>query len=604
MRVVVSGPFIAWSVLLGTGAALAQPRPPDQPQPAPSLAPAPRGGAVPDPEVSSVLTPLVQAPPSVSKVPPVSAPPSSLAPAPTLRSAEAAGQLSTALSPDRDRSALATDGHPLAGWHNGLFYLRDANDNFRLYLQGRSQIDAATYFGPGVSGSALKSTILLRSARVELSGEFLKYFNWAVIGEFGRTSVDNTKGTNETFAAAPGQTPTAATARYSSAQTASFKAAPSDVFLNFRADRLFNLQLGQFDAPFTLENRTSSKYYAFMENSLAVRAIGVPNGKEIGLMAWGETSGKHLSYALGPFLGDGTNRLNADNNADFFGRVFVQPLAGVDSAVQYLQLGASLHAGARDSSSVNYDAPTMTTSGNYAFWSPTYTSSRGLTHIIPAGKQLGVAGEVRVPISIVDLTGEVVYVNNGTREALDGYQAANTERFGSLHGYSYYVQFGIWPLGNRDINGRPGYENPPHVDFAKQDNPNPPHALQLLAKWEQLNVSYDSASRNGTADAKNADGAIKVNVFSLGANYWFTKHIRFSVNYGANMFPGAHPQTPSVLAATGANGAATPASVTWNDKQRAVAPGNAIAVVKGGDNSTRDSANLLHEVLFRVAVAL
>src|SRR5262249_27916093 len=39
---------------------------------------------------------------------------------------------------------------PLAGWHGGLFYLRDPNDNFRLYFQGRAQIDWYSYFGPGV----------------------------------------------------------------------------------------------------------------------------------------------------------------------------------------------------------------------------------------------------------------------------------------------------------------------------------------------------------------------------------------------------------------------------------------------------------------------
>src|SRR5450432_1152897 len=75
-----------------------------------------------------------------------------------------------------DTSALADDGHPLAGWHNGLFYLRDYTDNFRLYLQGRAQIDAYTYFGPGVAETTLKPTLFLRRIRPELSGEFLG--NW------------------------------------------------------------------------------------------------------------------------------------------------------------------------------------------------------------------------------------------------------------------------------------------------------------------------------------------------------------------------------------------------------------------------------------------
>jgi hypothetical protein len=493
--------------------------------------------------------------------------------------------------PPLESGALASDGHPLAGWHNGLFFLRDYHDNFRLYLQGRLQIDSVMYFGPGVPESSLKDTVFLRTVRVELTGEFLKYFNWALTGDWGRTGVDNPSGTNETSAAAPGAAPSAASARYTSAQTASIKAAPSDVFVNFRPWPFLNFQLGQYDAPFTMENRTSSKYYAFMENSLAVRDLGEPNGKEIGLMAWGETPGRYFGYCVGPFLGNGQNRPNLDNNLDLFGRLFVHPFAtSIDGELKNLQLGASLHTGVRDTS-VNYDAPAMTTQGNYTFWSPTYTSSRGLAHVIPSAKQLGVAAELRVPFQWFDISGEFVYSNNGTREALDGYQSTNTERYGDMTGYAYYLQLGVWPLGNRDLNGLPGYENPPHVNFSKADEPEPRHALQLLAKWEQLNVKYSSASVSGVPDPQNIDGSIKVNAFSLGANYWFTKHVRLTANYIANFFPDAAPVKPT--------SAGAPAQTS---DQRAIAPGNTLKV--GIDDSARNTANNLHELMFRVAIAL
>src|SRR5882724_8218993 len=71
---------------------------------------------------------------------------------------------------------------PLAGWHGGLFFLRDENDNFRLYLQGRAQVDVYSYFGPGVSDSKQKATIFLRRVRPELSGEFLGRFQWMLAG--------------------------------------------------------------------------------------------------------------------------------------------------------------------------------------------------------------------------------------------------------------------------------------------------------------------------------------------------------------------------------------------------------------------------------------
>jgi hypothetical protein len=324
---------------------------------------------------------------------------------------------------------------------------------------------------------------------------------------------------------------------------------------------------------------------------MAVRDLGIPTNKELGIMAWGEAPQKYVAYALGIFQGDGQNRVNVDARMDFMARVFAHPLAGMDGPLKDAQIGASIRAGDRDPKSVNYDYNAFTTQGTYAFWSPTYGGSKGTTHVIPASTQFAAAGELRIPISIVDITSEVVGINNGTREAVEGYQATNTERFGSMKGVSYYVQFGVWPLGNRDINGQPGYENPPHVDLDKPDAPEPKQALQLLVKWEQLHATYDSNSKKGDKDAKNVDGDIKANAFSLGANYWATKHVRLTCNYVANLFSGSEPTSPTTM---------TDKNVQTKD-QRALAPGNTLAA--GVNDSARDGAHVLHELLFRVAVA-
>src|SRR5690348_10136775 len=39
---------------------------------------------------------------------------------------------------------------PIAGWRQGLFFLRDPDDYFRLYVQGRVHVDNVTSFGPGL----------------------------------------------------------------------------------------------------------------------------------------------------------------------------------------------------------------------------------------------------------------------------------------------------------------------------------------------------------------------------------------------------------------------------------------------------------------------
>ena len=86
-----------------------------------------------------------------------------------------------------------------------------------------------------------------------------------------------------------------------------------------------NIQIGQFDAPFTLENRTVDKYIDFMERSITVRSFAVPMNKEIGVMLHGMAPQKYLRYELGIFNGDGGNVRNPDNHFDVIGRAYFAP---------------------------------------------------------------------------------------------------------------------------------------------------------------------------------------------------------------------------------------------------------------------------------------
>jgi phosphate-selective porin len=499
-----------------------------------------------------------------------------------------------------DSSPLAKDGHPLAGWHNGLFYLRDYNDNYVLYPQGRAQIDTYAYAGPGIPETTLKPTMFLRRVRPEVTGEFFHRWWFMIAGDFGVTSLDNNLKENggpgtETLVAPPGTsagTATTAQARYASPQTASIKAAPTDVYINYKVAEIFNIQAGQYDLPFTMENRTSDKYFEFIERPLAVRAIGVPENKDIGAMAWGWTGSHTFFYSAGVYNGAGQNRLNTDGRPEGAGRVFVRPLAAsARPPLKDLQIGASIKLGSHDNHFTDYDYPSMSTQTGFSFWSPTYSGANGFTHVIPSGTQLATAGELRIPFGLLDLQGEFVYIDNQTREALDGYQATNSERFGEIKGYSYYAQVGFWPFGNRDINGLPGDEGMQHLNWNRPDPVKPGQALQLLLKWEQVALTYNSASRSGAPDPKNEDGNIDVNAFSIGANYWASKHIRVSANYIYDMFPNSEPTS-----------ATEKGGPTWSATNRAQAPGNTLGV--GLDNSARDTAHSMHEFVMRFAIAL
>jgi hypothetical protein len=496
--------------------------------------------------------------------------------------------------PRIDDSALAQDGRPLAGYHNGLFFLRDRHDNFHLYIQGRMQLDWYSYAGSAVSETSLKPTLFIRRLRPEVTGEFLGRWRFMIAGDFGATAIDNPTGRSEVSAAAPGVAPTAVSGRYAAAETIRFQAAVADAFINYRAMPTVNVMVGQMSAPFTLENRTSSKYLPFMERSLAVRAVGVPTNKEIGAMVWGEPEDRLFYYSIGPYMGDGQNRPNVDSRFDVFGRAFVHPLARVhlsDPSLRDLQIGGSIHYGSRDRKWVDYDYPGMTTQGAWAFWVPSYSGTAGVTHVIPEGTQFAAAGELRVPFDRFDLTGEVVYIDNGTREAIEGFQSTNSDRFGVMRGVSYYVMAGAWLFGSRDVNGLPGYSNPPRLDWSVSDPVVTDTALQVLAKWEQVSLAYRSASRGGSPDAKNIDGHIRVNALSLGVNYWATRHVRLTLDSVFDVFPGSGPVS-----------AAPAGSAAQTGTNRAVAPANTIA--PGIDDAARSHSHTLTELLARVAIAL
>lgn len=483
------------------------------------------------------------------------------------------------------------DGKPVAGYHSGRFFLRDRYDYFRLFVGGRLHVDSNHYVGPGVADAGLKSSVVVRRARIELGGEVWGSWQWLFEAEFTPTAVDNPDGTEQHAAARAGQEPVAATARYAPVQTPQYRAQLQNVYVNYAPSLLLNLQVGQFNLPFTMENSTSSNATTFLERSLPVRAFAVPEVRDVGVMLWGGVDKSLAFWSLGLFNGDGMNRPNADNRFMTAGRVFVRPLARTRGALEKLQFGLSFKYASRDKNRVAYDVPRMSTQGNYAFWSPRFTDALGRTvHIIPCGAEAGIAAELRVPFKRFEGRSEFVYQTVRTREGVDGFQTVYSERFGAMTGWAYYLQLSYWLLGSPKVVGDPGDASPPRIDLAKADSGIPMQGLELAIKWEQLKATYASASRGGVADVGAIDGAVRVNAFSAGVNYWASRHLRLSINYALSMFPSSEPATPT-----------TSSGPAWSSAQRAVAPGNTLD--PGVNDSARDGAHSLHELSTRVGLA-
>jgi phosphate-selective porin len=483
-----------------------------------------------------------------------------------------------------------------SGYHNGTFYVRSPDDVFRLYVFGRVHADWYNQLAPGSSavppGNGITNGFNLRRARLEIAGEFYEKWQWQVSAELASsTATDNPGATLASSSCTPDANGALQCApRENPVENATVKPIPTDVFVNYAGTPWTNVEVGQFYLPFTMENRISDNTTPFLERSLPVRAIGAPLTRDMGAMFWGESPDRFVYYSVGIFNGDGPNRTNVDSRYDVAGAVFVRPFVNGEGASKWARVGASARAGSRDPGQVGYDMPALTTQDGYAFWKPTYRDSLGrVVHVIPSASQWALAGDVYLPIDGFDLTGEFVYASSDTREAVDGYQLSPyTERLGTFKGYGWYAQAGYWVVGDRDIIGHPTYGRPVHVDLTKPQA-TARQGVQVLAKFEQLHVSYASASRGGAPDAKTPDGDVDVDVVEFGANYWATKHLRVGVNYGLYVFPGSAP--------TSASQAGGPVQTA---NERAVAPGQLLA--KGVDNSARDSSHTLNEISVRVGV--
>ncbi|RYE93358.1 MAG: hypothetical protein EOO75_04545 [Myxococcales bacterium] len=419
---------------------------------------------------------------------------------------------------------------------DGTFYFRSAGDRVVLVPSARVHIDGYAFAGPGVpgyqrsDGTGLKAHLLFRRFILEMGGVIdRRWFFW-IGGNFAPTRLDSSQG------------PSSSAAVY-------------DGFIGYAASEDVRFLLGQYNLPFTMENVTSSRWLDFMERALSVRTLGAPTNKDLGLTAWAQTHSGQLEGQLGVFGGDGMNRPSVDNRVDLTARAVVRPLATMNTgAMRALHVGASVRYGSRDPQSVRYDAPTISTPGGYALWSPSHGSGADDTRVIPSRDQIGVAGEVYVPLERFDLKSELIYLDEGRREALAS-DRGKTLRAGALRGLGGYVQLAFWLAGTPRISGHPaGHYG--RIRLPSDAGTNASDALQLVVRAERLRLTYDADRHRGTdpAGLSTRTDSIRIDAYQAALTYWATRHIRLTGEYSLYHVPGSPPSSPGGVT----NQAATP----------------------------------------------
>ena len=427
---------------------------------------------------------------------------------------------------------------PLAGYKDGLLYLRDPRDILRLYPHGQLDLDAHGFFGAGVSavpaslaGVSLAPSFFVRHARFDLAGEFTKRIAFdGGIELVANPAIDGSRANGQ-----------------------STQVALADAWAELSEGRGLGVWLGVFQGPFSLENRTAATQLPMLERNLAVRGFAATGGgKALGAAIVGSTQHQVLHWELGAFGAETTAPTDFEQYFDAMGRFVYTPWG--DEAVHPLhnaEIGLSARGGWRTPRDTTGDAAAITTGQGFALWRPTYTDATGrLVHIIPDAQQWGAGAELRIPYRGFVLQGEAFWLYKGMREAYDGFQATSTERTGSLSGVGWYGELSWWPFQTFHLIGdNPQPRTAPQADHLEVA-PTPPlperNGVEIGVLAAGINATYDGASRSGTESASGAT-SVELYQFSLAVSYWQSSHLRVSLEGNAYYAPTTASPPATVL---------------------------------------------------------
>jgi Phosphate-selective porin O and P len=396
-------------------------------------------------------------------------------------------------------------------------YVRTPGGEVVLFPGGRVQVDGAAF-----PRQTPKSGFYLRRARIELAGWVGRIFYFDVSADFAPSPP-------------PGSEPPAPSA---------LPATDNYVALAPFGDT-FILQAGQFDVPFTLENRTSDAYTTFIERSMVARSLGAPRNKEVGAMVHGLLADGLLYYSGGVFNGDGPDFRNFDNQPDAVGRIALSPFAGGEGTFRRLSIGGSAWYGRHV---LGPTFPVQATPGGLRFLNPQWTTGQPARtlELRENGYVAAFAGELSVPFGTrFGLRGEGVYKRQQLAEVDPAAMPVVPLGAATLTGLAGYGELWMWLAGDERMLPAPGLQLPLRTDGryrrAFEDG------LMLAVRGEI--IKEDLVSDQPTlGDPTRA--TTRVISGTAGASYWRGSFARISINYVLNIWSGTS-ETIKALRAQG-----------------------------------------------------
>jgi len=204
-------------------------------------------------------------------------------------------------------------------------YVQQRGPELKLVLGGFIQMnfedgDVSAFEGR-FGQTALKDRFRLRRARINLTGDFAEQFDFKLEGDF-----EISDGLNSSRTAFEG----------------------TDIFINWHQFPWAQVKVGQWKAPFGLEQTTPDTSLYTIERTLPTGAI-TPE-RQIGVQLWGKPLAiiwpdqkDLLTYYAGIFNGNGRNITNNDNNNFMYvGRLESTLFKDVFGKGFFLKLGADI----------------------------------------------------------------------------------------------------------------------------------------------------------------------------------------------------------------------------------------------------------------------
>jgi phosphate-selective porin OprO/OprP len=367
------------------------------------------------------------------------------------------------------------------------FWIRSADTNFSLRVRGYGQFDGRYFAG---TAPAARDTFLMRRLRLGFEGTLYKNYDYRVLTDFG-TGITSGTGNNAFL---------------------------QDALVNIHYWPQFQVQLGKFKEPLSLETLQSDANLIFVERGLPTQLA--PN-RDVGIQFHGEVLESRLTYQAGIFNGvaDGGSGdvETVDNEKDFVGRLMAKPFHKMEIApLENFSVGIAASYGREDGALPSYVTP-----GRNRFFSYlSGTAKAGSPNVLAAGEHIRVSPQGYWYYRQFGMFGEYVL----SRQQVQRHEAA-AFRKGRFDNEAWNVAVSYVLTGEDNIFNTPVPRHPVSLADGGWG------AWELVGRYGELTLddeAFPSFAAAGSARAIRSWGA--------GINWYLNRNVKFNLDFEQSFF--------------------------------------------------------------------